>query len=374
MLWSVLSENCSCGSFGIIGGTIMTHNHSETTPPGGQIILYSEEHTNINVRVEGESVWLTQAAIADLYQTTPQNITIHVKSIYEDGELDEAATCKDYLQVQIEGKRSVRRALKHYNLEMILAVGYRVRSQRGTLFRKWATQRLEELLRKGFTMDDERIKQGQTAGDHYFDELLERIRDIRASERLFYQKVTDIYSTSIDYDPKSEASQEFFATVQNKLHWAIHGHTAAEVVYERIDADKPNIGLTTWKNATNGPIRKSDVTIAKNFLNEDELRELNRVVTMYLDYAEDQARLHIPMTMKDWGEKLDDFLRFTRRNVLTHAGKISHKLMEGKAYQEFAKFDETRRLEADRMPSDFDKFVEETKIQTPPKKPKSKNK
>ena len=202
--------------------------------PEGKIILYSEGEANINVRVEGETVWLTQAGMADLYQTTPQNITIHIKSIYEDGELDESATCKDYLQVQTEGKRQVRRSLKHYSLEMVLAVGYRVRSQRGTLFRQWATQRLEELLRKGFTMDDERIKAGRTAGDHYFDELLERIRDIRASERLFYQKITDIYSTSIDYDPKSEPSQEFFATVQNKLHWAIHGHTAAEVVYERI--------------------------------------------------------------------------------------------------------------------------------------------
>ena len=338
--------------------------------PEGKIILYSEGEANINVRVEGETVWLTQAGMADLYQTTPQNITIHIKSIYEDGELDESATCKDYLQVQTEGKRQVRRSLKHYSLEMVLAIGYRVRSQRGTLFRQWATQRLEELLRKGFTMDDERIKAGRTAGDHYFEELLERIRDIRASERLFYQKITDIYSTSIDYDSKSEQSQEFFATVQNKLHWAIHGHTAAEVVYERIDADKPNIGLTTWKNAPGGPIRKSDVTVAKNFLDENELRELNRVVTMYLDYAEDQARLHIPMMMADWAEKLDDFLRFTRRNVLTHAGKISHKLMAEKAHREFDKYDQVRRIEADRMPSDFDKFVEETKKQKTTKKRK----
>jgi len=341
--------------------------HQETDPPKGQMILYSEGPTNINVRVEGETVWLTQAAMAELYQTTPQNITLHLKSIYEEYELDETATCKEYLQVQIEGGRQVRRALKHYSLAMILAVGYRVRSQRGTLFRQWATQRLEELLRKGFTMDDERIKAGRTMGDHYFEELLERIRDIRSSERLFYQKIADIYSTSIDYDAKSEASRDFFATVQNKLHWAIHGHTAAEVVYERIDADKPNIGLTTWKNAPGGPIRKSDVTIAKNFLNENELRELNRVVTMYLDYAEDQARLHIPMTMEDWAEKLNDFLRFTRRNVLTHAGKISHKLMEEKAHREFDKFDQHRRIEADRTPSDFDKFIEETKRQMLPK-------
>ena len=342
--------------------------HQESSPPEGKIILYSEGEANINVRVEGETVWLTQKSLSELYGVSVPTINHHLSGIYEDGELPPDRTIRKYLIVQLEGKRSVSRLVDHYSLEAILAVGYRVRTQRGTLFRQWATLRLEELLRKGFTMDDERIKAGQTAGDHYFDELLERIRDIRASERLFYQKITDIYSTSIDYDSKSEQSQEFFATVQNKLHWAIHRHTAAEVVYERIDADKPNIGLTTWKNAPNGPIRKSDVTVAKNFLDEDELRELNRVVTMYLDYAEDQARLHLPMSMKDWAEKLDDFLRFTRRNVLTHAGKISHKLMEEKAHREFVKFDQTRRLEADRTPSDFDQFVEETKKNTSAKK------
>lgn len=348
-----------------MNGEITTN--SENNKPEGQIILYSEGQTNLNVRVEGETVWLTQKQLSELYDVSVPTINEHLANIYDENELSSEATIRKFRIVQLEGNRDVSRLVDHYSLEAILAVGYRVRSSRGTLFRRWATQRLEELLRKGFTMDDERIKEGRTAGDHYFDELLERIRDIRASERLFYQKITDIYSTSIDYDPKAATSQDFFATVQNKLHWAIHGHTAAEVVYERIDAEKPNAGLTTWKNAPDGPIRKSDVTVAKNFLDENEIRELNRVVTMYLDYAEDQARLHLPMTMKDWAEKLDDFLKFTRRNVLTHAGKISHKLMEQKAHREFGKYDKKRRLEADRTPSDFDKFVEETKKRPLPK-------
>ncbi len=214
----------------------------------------------------------------------------------------------------------------HYNLDAILAVGYRVRSARGTAFRQWATARLSELLVKGFTLDDDRLKEGSALGESYFDELLERIRDIRASERLFYQKITDIYATSIDYDPQAEITQMFYATVQNKLHWAIHGHTAAEIVYHRADANKPivyhradankpRMGLTTWKNAPYGPIRKTDVTVAKNYLTEEEIRELNRIVTMYLDYAEDQARRRKPMYMKDWVEKLDAFLRFNERNI-----------------------------------------------------------
>ncbi|MGL4594710.1 MAG: virulence RhuM family protein [Thermoguttaceae bacterium] len=345
--------------------------------PEGQILLFSEGEANINVRVEGETVWLTQAAMAELYQTTPQNITLHIKGIYEEDEQDEATTCKEYLQVQKEGNRPVRRFLKHYSLEMILAVGYRVRSPRGTLFRRWATLRLEELLRKGFTMDDERIKEGRTAGTHYFDELLERIRDIRSSEKLFYQKIMDIYATSIDYDSCSEITKEFFATVQNKLHWAIHGHTAAELIYERVSSQKTNLGLTTWKNGPKGTIRKTDVTIAKNYLTEDELQELNRVVSMYLDYAEDQARRHIPMQMTNWIEALHEFLKFTRRNILTHAGKISHQQMERKAHQEFTEFDKTRLLEADNTPSDFDRFIEETqkreKRLPSPKKRKEKD-
>ena len=332
------------------------------TSPEGQLLIYEDGALRVQVRIDGKTVWLTQAGIALLYQTTPQNITMHLKSIYEEGELNEEATCKEYLQVQQEGSRSVRRTAKHYNLDAILAVGYRVRSARGTAFRQWATARLSELLVKGFTMDDERLKEGRTLGDNYFDELLERIRAIRASERMFYQKITDIYATSIDYDPGVEITQTFFATVQNKLHWAIHGHTAAEIIYHRADAKKPHMGLTTWKNAPHGLIRKTDVDVAKNYLDEDEIRELNRVVTMYLDYAEDQARRHTPMHMADWIKKLDAFLRFNERNILTHAGRISQEMADEHAITEFKKF-EVKRLqrEAQQPTSDFDRFVEKTK-------------
>lgn len=331
-------------------------------PPRGQVIIYRDGALRLQVRLDAQTVWLTQAGMAELFQTTPQNITIHIKSIYADGEQDDAATCKDYLQVRMEGGRHVKRTLKHYNLDMILAVGYRVRSHRGTQFRQWATARLSELLVKGFTLDDERIKAGRTIGKDYFDELLERIRDIRASERLFYQKITDIYATSVDYDPKAEISRTFFATVQNKLHWAIHGHTAAEIIAGRADAGKPHMGLTTWKNAPGGPVRKADVTVAKNYLNEEEIRELNRIVTMYLDYAEDQARRQRPMHMRDWIAKLDAFLQFNERNILTHAGKISYQLAGEQAEEEFKKYRaEQRRLEAETPVSDFDKVIGQIK-------------
>jgi hypothetical protein len=335
---------------------------SEAAPLEGQIIIYRDGALKLQVRLDAQTVWLTQAGIAELFQTTPQNITIHIKSIYADGEQDEEATCKDYLQVRTEGGRRIKRELKHYNLDIILAVGYRVRSHRGTQFRQWATARLSELLVKGFTLDDERIKAGRTIGQDYFDELLQRIRDIRASERLFYQKITDIYASSIDYDPRVEISQTFFATVQNKLHWAIHGHTAAEIIAGRADAAKANMGLTTWKNAPDGLIRKADVTVAKNYLNEEEIKELNRIVTMYLDYAEDQARRKRPMHMRDWIAKLDAFLQFNERNILTHAGTISHQLAIEHAEGEFEKHRaDQRRLEAELPVSDFDKIVEEVK-------------
>ncbi|MBP9890309.1 MAG: virulence RhuM family protein [Planctomycetes bacterium] len=324
--------------------------------------------------MDGKTVWLTQAAMAELYQTSPQNITLHIKSIYDDAELEESATCKDYLQVREEGSREVRRSLKHYSLDVILAVGYRVRSQRGTQFRQWATTRLKELLIKGFTLDDERIKAGRTIGQDYFDELLERVRDIRASERLFYQKITDIYATSVDYDAKAEISQQFFAHVQNKLHWAIHGHTAAEVIKLRADAVKPNMGLTTWKNGPTGPIRKADTEVAKNYLKESELRELNRIVGMYLDYAEDQAKRGKVMHMADWAAKLDAFLQFNERNILTHAGRISHELALNHAHAEFIKFDdERRRREAIENLSDFDKSVKKLE-QKPEPKPRKRSK
>jgi len=331
-------------------------------PPEGQLLIYQDGALNVQVRIDGETVWLTQRLLAELYQVSVKTVNEHLINIYREHELDPAATIRKFRIVQTEGSRQVSRVVDHYNLDAILAVGYRVRSSRGTAFRQWATARLSELLVKGFTMDDERLKAGRTLGDAYFDELLERIRDIRASERLFYQKITDIYATSIDYDPAAEVTKTFFATVQNKLHWAIHGHTAAELVYERADASKPHMGLTTWKNAPHGPIRKTDVTVAKNYLAEEEIGELNRIVTMYLDYAEDQARRHRPMHMADWGGRLDAFLQFNERNILTHAGQISQDMAEEHARIEFDKHEaERRRIEATTPSSDFDTFVEETK-------------
>ena len=243
-----------------------------TPPPTPGIVLYTppDGGTSIAVRLEGQSAWLTQAQMGELFQTTPQHITMHVANVYADGELPEGATCKELLQVRAEGGRTVERATKHYSLDMIIAVGYRVRSARGTQFRQWATATLAEYLTKGFVLDDRRLKEGKNWGADYFDELLARIRDIRASERRFYQKITDIYATSIDYDPKAAITQEFYATVQNKLHWAITGHTAAETIVSRADADKPNMGLTTWKNAPKGPVRKADIGVATASADGDE--------------------------------------------------------------------------------------------------------
>ncbi len=343
-------------------------------PPPGQLLIYQDGGLSVQVRMDGQTVWLTQRLLADLYQVSVPTINEHIAGIYDDGELDSEATIRKFRIVQTEGQRQVSRLVDHYNLDAILAIGYRVRSARGTAFRQWATARLSELLVKGFTLDDERIKAGQTLGDNYFDELLERIRDIRASERMFYQKITDIFVTSIDYDRDSAVTKTFYATVQNKLHWAIHGHTAAEVIKDRADAAKPNMGLTTWKNAPHGAIRKSDVGIAKNYLAEDEMRELNRVVTMYLDYAEDQARRRKPMHMADWIKKLDAFLEFNERNILTNAGRISHELAEDHAHKEFEKYDALRRqMEATTPTSDFDKTVENIKKLSAPNKgsPKS---
>lgn len=335
-------------------------------PPGpegsGQIIIYRDGATRLQVRIEGRTVWLTQRLIADLFQVSVPTVNEHLASIYADGEVDREATIRSFRIVQREGSRDVSRSVEHYNLNAILAVGYRVRSHRGTAFRQWATARLSELLVKGFTLDDERLEAGRTLGADYFDELLERIRDIRASERMFYQKITDIYATSVDYDPTHPVSQTFFATVQNKLHWAIHGRTAAEVIVERADAARPHMGLTTWRNAPGGPIRKADVTVAKNYLSEPEIRALNRVVTMYLDFAEDQASRRNPMHMAEWVERLDAFLQFNERNVLTHAGTVSHELAEQRAHAEFETYDaERRRLEATEPTTDFDRAVEEVK-------------
>lgn len=329
--------------------------------PAASLLLYQTEdgRTRITCRLEDETLWLTQAQMAELFQTTPQNITLHLKAIYEEGEQTEEATCKQFLQVRSEGNRSVSRDVKHYRLEAVLAVGFRVRSHRGTQFRQWATERLREYLVKGFALDDQRLKEPSGPSDQaYFEELLARIRDIRSSEKVFYRKVLEIYSTSIDYDPNVEASQVFFKTVQNKMHWAAHGHTAAELVALRADAQKPNMGLTSWLGSKP---RKADVTVAKNYLAAEELEVLNRVVTAYLEFAELQAMNRKPMYMADWISKLDDFLRLADHQVLDHAGKISHEVATQKALQEYESFSHQRLALPARVESDFEQAVSETK-------------
>lgn len=328
---------------------------SENAAPNSSILIYRTEDggTRLECRFENETIWLTQAHMAELFQTSPQNITLHLKAVYAEGELEEGATCKYYLQVQNETGRQVSRNLKFYSLPAILAVGFRVRSQRGTQFRQWATARLSEYLVKGFTMDDERLKNPPGPGvPDYFEELLARIRDIRTSERRFYQKVLDIYATSVDYKADTELSQQFFATVQNKMHFAAHGHTAAEVIHGRADARKPLMGLTTTKS--DGVVRKADISVAKNYLNEDELGILNRIVTMYLDFAELQAINKKQMRMIDWMTKLDDFLQFSGREVLGNAGSISHEAALAKAELEFSNF----RKAQDALPRQVDKDFE----------------
>ena len=293
-----------------------------TVTPDQHLLMYQTEdgRTKLSILIDGETIWMTQAQIADLYQTTIPNINIHLNNILKEGEVAGERTIKEYLITQPEGNMEVYRKIAHYNLEMIIAIGYRVRSHRGTQFRRWATEKLHEYLVKGFTMDDERLKEGKTLGTDYFDELLERIRDIRTSEKRFYQKVKDIYTLSIDYDPKAPTTTEFFQIVQNKIHYAISGQTAAELIADRADASRPNMGLTSFKGAV---VRQGDITIAKNYLRSDEIEQLNRLVIMWLDYAEDQAKRKTPVYMKDWREKLDRFLTFQERAILKHTGKIS---------------------------------------------------
>jgi hypothetical protein len=287
-----------------------------------QILFYQSEDgsSRIEVRLDEGTVWLSQNMIAELYQITKQTTGHHIRNIFEENELSPEATVRQYLTVQTEGSRSVQRSIEYYNLDMILAIGYRVRSHRGTQFRRWATERLREYLIKGFVLDDERLKDQRNLGADYFDELLERIRDIRASEKRFYRKIRDIYALAIDYDPHAATTLEFFQAVQNKLHWAITGHTAAEIVAERADASQPNMGLTSWKGAK---VRRGDVTVAKNYLNEAEVRQLNRIITMYLDYSELQAERKQPIYMRDWREKLDAFLRFNDQEILKDKGSVS---------------------------------------------------
>lgn len=315
-----------------------------------QFIIYQTEtgETRLEVRLENETVWLTQKLMAQLFQTTPQNITTHLKNIFEEGELSEIATCKDFLQVRREGERTVERLQKFYNLDAIISVGYRIKSSVATRFRQWATRHIREYIVKGFVLDDERLKNPDAPFD-YFDELLKRIQDIRTSERRFYQKITDIYATSTDYDPTDERSILFFQTVQNKMHWATTGKTAAEIISERADNKKPNMGLTSWRGTRP---RKQDVAIAKNYLDENELAALNNLTEQYLVFAEGQAMRRIPMYMNDWIEKLNGFLDLNDRNILNHAGKISHQLAAQKAEAQYEKYNKSRNQE---LESDFDK-------------------
>lgn len=299
------------------------------------IVIYQTEDgvTQIEVRLENENVWLTQQQMADLYQTSRTNVVEHIKHIYEEQELDEFSTCRNFRQVRTEGSRQVERKIPFYNLDMIISLGYRVKSRIATNFRRWATERLKEYMIKGFTMDDERLK--QMGGGGYWRELLDRIRDIRSSEKVMYRQVLDLYATSVDYDPKAEQSIKFFKIVQNKLHYAAHGHTAAEVIYERADADKPFMGLTTF--AGEFPT-KNEVTVAKNYLREDELKVLNNLVSGYFDFAEIQAMRHNPMYMNDYITHLDNILASTGEKLLTDAGSVTHKRAEEKAIAEYRKF------------------------------------
>mgnify|MGYP000226732355 FL=1 len=309
--------------------------------------------SNIQSLYADENVWLSQKMMGLLYGVEIPTINYHLQKIFEDNELDKNSVIRNFLITADDGKTY---NTKHYNLSAIIAVGYKVNSERAVQFRKWATQIIEEFTIKGFAMDDERLKNdGTLLGKKYFEEQLQRIREIRLSERKFYQKITDIYATSIDYDPKSSATQRFFATVQNKLHWAIHGHTAAEVIYERANAKKPHMGLTSWKDAPEGKIYPFDVVVAKNYLTEDEIAQLQRLVSAYLDMAEDMALRHIPMTMSDWEVRLNRFLEFADREVLQDAGKITAEIAHTHALAEFEKY----RIVQDRLfQSDFDKFLE----------------
>jgi len=326
--------------------------------PKGQFLIYNDGGTQLQVRLEGKTVWLTQKLIAELFGVTVKTVNEHLVHIFSEGELPEESVIRKFRITASDGKTY---EVLHYALDAILAVGYRVRSARGTAFRQWATMRLSELLVKGFTMDDQRLKDGRTLGIDYFDELLARIRDIRSSERMFYQKITDIYATSIDYEPAGDTSKLFFQTVQNKMHWAAHGHTAAEVIAARSTAAKPHMGLTNWKNAPAGPVRKTDVAIAKNYLNAEELDALNRIVNAYLEFAELQATSRRPMHMRDWITKLDDFLKLSERDILTHAGNVSHETARLKAEAEFDSFRVAQAALPQPVDEHFAKAVDELK-------------
>ena len=326
----------------------------------GEIVIYQAEDglTKVECRFVDETVWLTQQQMAELFHTSRSNIVEHIGHIYEEGELDEVSTCRKFRQVRMEGNRQVTRELPFYNLDMIISLGYRVKSLIATQFRRWATERLKEYMIKGFTLDDERLK--NLGGGNYWHELLERIRDIRSSEKVMYRQVLDLYATSVDYNPRSAESVAFFKMVQNKMHWAVHRHTAAELIVERANAEKEHMGLTTWESAPDGKIVKADVSVAKNYLSEKEMSYLERIVSLYLDYAELQAERRIPMSMEDWAKRLDGFLEFNGNELLMGPGKVSAEQAKLHAETEFEKY----RIIQDRLfMSDYDKYLLELEHQ-----------
>ena len=313
-----------------------------------------DQQDSIEMCYEDENIWLTQKMMATLYDVDVRTINEHIKKIYSDSELEEDSTIRNFRIVQTEGSRQVTRDTKHYNLQMIIAVGFKVNSERAVQFRKWVNQIAKDYTIKGWVMDDERLKRGTYLTEKYFDEQLERIREIRASERKFYQKITDLYATAIDYDKNAATTRRFYATVQNKMHYAVHGHTAAELIVERADHTKEHMGLTTWADAPDGKIKKSDVTVAKNYLSQDEMKQLNRMVTAYLDFAENMTLRHIPLTMQDWEKRLNSFIEMFDYGILQDAGKVSAEIAKLHAETEFEKY----RVIQDRLfMSDFDKYM-----------------
>ena len=317
-----------------------------------------DDKNSVEVRYEDENIWITQKMLAVLYEVETNTINYHIKKIFEDSELSEVATIRKFRIVQTEGNRQVSRDVEHYNLQMIIAVGFKVNSERAVQFRKWVNSIAKEYTIKGYAMDDERLKNdGSILTKKYFEEQLERIREIRSSERKFYQKITDIYATAIDYDRDAKSTKRFYATVQNKMHYAIHGHTAAELIVERANSTKEHMGLTTWQDAPNGKIKKSDVTVAKNYLSEKELGQLNRMVSAYLDFAENMANRHIPLTMEDWEKRLNSFIEMFEYGLLEDAGKVTAEIAKLHAETEFEKY----RIVQDRLfESDFDRFIAQT--------------
>ena len=313
-----------------------------------------DQQDSIEMRYEDENIWLTQKMMATLYDVDVRTINEHIKKIYSDSELEEDSTIRNFRIVKIEGSLQVTRNTKHYNLQMIIAVGFKVNNERAVQFRKWANSIVKEYTIKGWVMDDERLKRGTYLTEKYFDEQLERIREIRASERKFYQKITDLYATAIDYDKNAAATRRFYATVQNKMHYAVHGHTAAELIVERADHTKEHMGLTTWADAPDGKIKKSDVTAAKNYLSQDEMKQLNRMVTAYLDFAENMTLRHIPLTMQDWEKRLNSFIEMFDYGILQDAGRVTAEIARLHAETEFEKY----RVIQDRLfMSDFDKYM-----------------